>query len=575
MPSPTSRPTSRPTSLPTALPTLTLTPLRASPTVILTPTLNQTALMGDLQTAQALTLEAQATLTSVPATLAITPSPITATPGGDELVENTPIASTPEFQGLGPTSTPTLAPTVFVDPSLIQPMVTAIPIQFPTFSNPSLKAYTFSFSAGSFAFNNQIINRDVSLFAANPLYSDSYAMTDPNGIMYFRTPNGDEGTFTFAPFYEGFMVASAEDNKNRIIELEWSPDGRQLAYLINPPGGTDTVNAGVWFWQESQALSTDPTYTLLRDCAYEGQASCSIVSGRPANHWRSIRMDWSPDSNHLLITMYLPDEGRQAVAVVQAVRDSYYANTAPDIRRYDSAYWVNANEIIVSGRRPSDGQVVIAKTDGNLNNEQLLFDASAAGLWVQDAIQSPNGRIIALGRPCCPDGPLQLMDGQGNFLSEPIGDAYPSRVEWFADFSGVVLTVNGRQYTAKVDSGAVYETRTSASAPPVVPADPDVFVPVGATAEPLSILPESIIADNAFGFVPGQNVRVLAADGLNLRASPSLYGEVIGSVENGEFVALLAGPYQADNYGWWKILTARQEIGWIAGDQNGQSWLIP
>ena len=76
-----------------------------------------------------------------------------------------------------------------------------------------------------------------------------------------------------------------------------------------------------------------------------------------------------------------------------------------------------------------DGRVIIGEVNNDLRGERVIFDASAAGLWVQDAVRRPNGQIVALGRPGGPydNAPVALYNQNGTRLSGFIGAAAPKR----------------------------------------------------------------------------------------------------------------------------------------------------
>lgn len=215
-------------------------------------------------------------------------------------------------------------------------------------------------------------------------------------------------------------------------------------------------------WQPETALPTDPTYPLIRDCVSGGYNSCQLVRPSNAQFWKTVDVQWSPVSgrNEILLTVELTAESRQALAMVQPVRDAKYAENAPTFVRYDYGYWnPDGNGIVVSGRRP-DGRVIIGQVNSQFGGEQVLFDASAAGLWMQDAVRRPDGQIVALGRPGGPhdNGAVALYNQFGQAISGPIGSAAPDAVEWYPDRSAVVVTVGDRQYAANAVSGIVVDT---------------------------------------------------------------------------------------------------------------------
>lgn len=578
-PLPTETPT--PTDIPSVTPSDTPTPTDTlPPSLTPVPTLNETEISRLIGTRAP---ESPPTWTPVPQssptntiiapTLGVTPTFITATPGAITDFINTPVPSTPEPQFDAPTSTitplPTLfQPTVAVDSSLIQPDLPPQTVGQGTFSTVGASAYQFNVGLGGiFNFNGISLSGGVALFAPNPADPTSFMRTDPNGMLLYK-PIGaaQEGVMTFSPFFDGFAVGNINENKNRILEIDWSADGQRLAFRIDPPPGTDPGAAGVWFWQPDIASQTDPTYQIIRDCAFDGYAPCNFVVGNNnVYHWKTTSVEWSPIRGNysLLLTVNLPDEGRNALAVAQAVRDADYAKQAPFFVRYDSGYWLDDGQrIIVSGRRP-DGRVIIGITNSALTGEQVILDATAIGLWVQNAVQRPNGQIVALGRPGGPfdGGPLALYDSNGNAISAPIGPGAPEDVRWYPDKSAVVVSVQGRQYTVRVDGGTISDTTDLAANP--------TFGSGGVGALPV---PQGVIQGS--GYTAGQQLRVVSTN-LNIRQEPSTGSLQIGGLVQGDYVAIIAGPYDNEGYRWIKVQTANNIVGWIASTINSTLTVSP
>lgn len=320
----------------------------------------------------------------------------------------------------------------------------------------------------SFRFNGQTVGGDVRLFAANPVYAESYARTDANGGLYFAPPGGGEGSMTFAPFYDGYSAGSAESNKNFVREIAWAPNGWYLAFLIDPPAGTDDINAGVWFWQPAIENSNDPTYRVAGDCRGGGNASCQIMDSHSAGAWYASYLEWSPDSTRLLMTYILPQEGRQGVAVRYAVRDANYSNRAPAIFRYDWATWLDNERLLVSGRL-ADGSAGISIVPLNGDNldmsqEQRLFNASANGMWIQSAAYRADGVLVGLGRIGDGNGAMglyRIADGRALSFSGNIGGSAPQRVEWTNDRRALVVQVDGVQYLVDAFSGVISAVDTN------------------------------------------------------------------------------------------------------------------
>jgi len=52
-----------------------------------------------------------------------------------------------------------------------------------------------------------------------------------------------------SPYFAGFGAPSIDQNKNRVVELDWSADGTQFSFRIDPPPNAEKDgDVGVWFW---------------------------------------------------------------------------------------------------------------------------------------------------------------------------------------------------------------------------------------------------------------------------------------------------------------------------------------
>jgi hypothetical protein len=308
---------------------------------------------------------------------------------------------------------------------------------------------------------------DARLFAQNTVFPESYARVDSFGMLSFAPPGGGEGVMTFSPFYEGFTAPSAAENKNRVVEIEWSPNGQYLAFVVYPPEGTDTAAAGVWFWQPDRSMPTDPTYTLMHDCPASYYISCTFT-GSSVGIWRTINIEWSPASNYILSTVFLPDMGRQGIAVVAAVRDAEYRKNPVNIWLYDYGSWLPDGRILVSGKRP-DGLVIVGivtpiNGGKELVDEQILFNASANNLWVESAAMRPDGNIVALVRDAGSGGAVYLAliaNGTATPISGFIGGNAPQRTEWSQGNRTIIVQVDGVQYIVDATNGSITQAITS------------------------------------------------------------------------------------------------------------------
>jgi tetratricopeptide (TPR) repeat protein/uncharacterized protein YgiM (DUF1202 family) len=59
------------------------------------------------------------------------------------------------------------------------------------------------------------------------------------------------------------------------------------------------------------------------------------------------------------------------------------------------------------------------------------------------------------------------------------------------------------------------------------------------------------------------NVYTTEGDRLNLRSGPDLSFDIVDRLEKWTTVTLLEGPFKADGYAWWKVVTANGVEGWV------------
>ena len=572
--------TSRPTAIVIrrSLPTLTALPtLSALPTLTALPTLDETEVAEMLATppprpTSPVTWTAVPTLppTDTSQQPEATSAPIlSATPDVGFVFNPTQPGSTPDTQVgvrvLTPTPTPIpIQPTVAVRRDLIRPVISPPVSQATTFSTSGVSVYTYNVGPGQvFTFENIQLRDGVRLFLQNPLDANSWVRTDHSGLLRYRPIGvGQEGVLTYSPFHVGFSAPSIDENKNRIVELDWSADGRQFSFRIDTPSGFDNGSAGVWFWQTFDDAIHGTTYQIIRDCVAPGYTPCNFVNPSSAKHWKTIGVQWSPipGSSSVLLTLQLPEEERNAIAVAHAVRDPNYAQNAPNFVRYDYGHWnLDGAGITVSGRRP-DGRVIIGAVNNDLSGEQVILDASARGLWVRDAVRRPNGQYVALGRPGGPgSGPLAIYDGNGTQLTGFIGDAAPEAVRWYPNRSLVVVTVRGRQYTVQVEGGGISDSTDLLNNPQF-----------SASGFGSSTIPAAVVAGTEY--YPGQQLRTIVPV-LNIRQEPTTSSGRLGQLVAGDHVAILAGPHQNEGHHWWQVQTWNNIIGWIAGRISGNPTL--
>ena len=458
------------TPLPTITPTVTNTPLPTStPLPTFTPTLDGTQLVQILQTRQALEIPptwtpvpiASATNTIAP-TLDVTPTLITATPGAETIgIRQTPIPSTPQIATNAPTTTP--LPTTAALPPSPEPTVFVSPIPPPAsfvsgLSSFTIQAGTFNIGPGGF-FNPNTgapLAGGVVQFAQNPAFSESYARVDQGGNLSFVMPGGTgEGVIGSSPFVPEQYSADANTNGDRVTEIEWSPNGQLLAFVIMPLPFTDNTDTGTWVW------FGDLAFAQSRDCPEDSYGSCGLAQEKVINNYYATNVEWRSDSTRLLINYNATRDGQPIRAIAVVPVDRRDNAIAPRLHFYDNGSYLPNGNILVSGRDPS-GQwtvgFVTPNDQGQLENLQVLMDADQQGIWVESAVQRPDGTIIAFGKFGQPDGALQLgviANGIWTPYGQLVGGAYPERIEWGGGNRQAIVTVQGQQFIVDAASGVV------------------------------------------------------------------------------------------------------------------------
>lgn len=561
-PTATDTPTLTVTASLTPLPSLTFTPSNtprpsATPTRTLSPEEIAQLLGTIIATFTPVPTGTPTNTLTPPPTLDVTPTFITVT-GPAPAASVTPIAVT---------TTPFI-PTPFI-PATVTPLPTLLPTPL-QFIPPPIDPRTRAFVLGPAGIRGGVsLLPDVTLFERNPVNTAQYAITDSSGLLYFTGLNGENaGRVDTSPFSQ-FIPLSRQENNAFVQDIAWSPDGQYLAFLIN---GDRLAVDGVWYFAPGQF----PPLQLLVDCPAQGHPGCTIVTSPSGpDVWESTALEWSPRSDALLVRTWLPSKNRAGLTVLPITRDERARDARPPAFEYEYGSWSNdGSRILVSGSGP-DGNVYIGWINRDGSFSELVFAARDAGLWVQHAVQRPDGSIVTLGAPYNEGGPgaaQRLYTGSGQALTGPIGGGPPQRVEWSPDRSAALVIVNGRVYLAHIDGRVDDITAEVAGAQAinwVSGAVPVVDSPQQQAGSPIAPVGERL--ENPYP--AGTRLQVIAPAGLFIRSQPNVNAEAVASVVMGDVVIILAsGPVRDPDYLWLEVRTeAGGVVGWLAAEIDGQA----
>lgn len=381
--------------------------------------------------------------------------------GGDgEAPITIPPATDPPTEA-GPTIDPStqIAPTAFVQPTPLpipgQPTVASGPalVLPPTavIAAPDVQPITAEQSAYRLVADTGISGQGFDLldvridhYAQNPADGNQYAVIDSAGLLYISGAGGTNAFRVEQGPYTQFPAPTRDENNAAADLAVWSPNGQYVAFVVN---GDQQAADGVWYFQPGIFAPLQ----LLVDCPSFGFIGCNIV--RPVDTfmlWESRELHWSPNSEMLLINVDLPTENRRGLLIKPITREERTRDSRPPVLLYEYGSWGADGRILVSGRDP-DGAIMVAWLNADGSRDETVFNAGANGLWMGWAVETPDGEIVALGRPQNMDGPVAVYDGAGNPLSAPVGVAFPERVVWSPDRSAVLIETAGRQYVVETN----------------------------------------------------------------------------------------------------------------------------
>jgi hypothetical protein len=497
----------------------------------------------------------------------VTPLSVSLTP---ELSTQTPLPPLPTATILAPTALPT--------PALI-------PNEIPGL--PQTRAFALSTDGAAVNGSSFLLPFGANTFARNPVDASRMAVVDSRGLLYmfFGGLQAADGVrIRVSPFVADYEPDSAASNQAKVTQIGWSPNGQYLAFLVDAEADD---RDGVWYMTNADQGGIRYASQVFRECPALVERACTVDRGGGPFKYNSLRFEWNIRSDSLLIELYLPDENRRAFTIVGLNADPSHL---PPTYRYDDASWSwDGSRVLVSGAGP-DGRIGIGWLDQSNGTEQVIFDAMNIGLWLQNAVEEPDGQIVALGSTSGANSAMSLYDASGNAITAPIGTSAPIRVTWSPDRSAVLLVENDgtslHYYVAQVRSGTVSEITLSVAgtlavewlggAPPASNTQPGAeVVPTvaGDQGQGATAAPGGVGVQGIYGLSVNTQVQVVAPDGVNLRAEPSTNAQVLRLLNSFEYVLIMGGPINADGIIWWQVKAGDGQVGWVAEGVNGTQFL--
>lgn len=131
-----------------------------------------------------------------------------------------------------------------------------------------------------------------------------------------------------------------------------------------------------------------------------------------------------------------------------------------------------------------------------------------------------------------------------------------------------VVTPN-EPFAATAESGNADASPTTALV--VTPAS---LIPTS-TPEPIPTPTFTVTPVPGTALQAGQQARVTAPAGLNVRSIASSGGTLIIQLGTGQLVTVVEGPTNAENFTWWRIDDGQGNVGWAADGDGETEWLSP
>lgn len=182
----------------------------------------------------------------------------------------------------------------------------------------------------------------------------------------------------------------------RFTRVKWSPDGSAVAFVAETPGARsgepvgDTPSDGLWVWTLHPDRQNQDTHHALEN-RYEYNRGRDLA--------RVVRdFAWSPDSSRLLVRQDRAAGFSGQLVVIPPDHDAWAEPLT--ILPFENGSWsLDGRYVLVSGLDRDVGAAVLGWADPENGALTVLLDGRTQGLWMQDAVQLPDGRIAFFGGP--------------------------------------------------------------------------------------------------------------------------------------------------------------------------------
>lgn len=196
-------------------------------------------------------------------------------------------------------------------------------------------------------------------------------------------------------------------------------------------------------------------------------------------------------------------------------------------------------------------------------NQQAVDETQSAQTDHENLPALPNGSITQVA-PLNPssDGLSATVPSQQtaavNLPTIAVSGEGTAAVE-VGPFAETAVAMQGSGQTEVGSTGATLLPSPSI-APSITPPPPSPFSCAGAATPRLLI---------------NQNAEVVTSNTVRVRDKPTLNGNVLVNIRQGESVLVLEGPVCADTFVWWRVQLSDNRSGWLAEGNQDQYFLAP